>query len=414
MGPLSFAPMASRVGLAHVGAVSFLASRVSPAGSFWLALTGGAALARESDVRGMRAGYASSAAAMLETVAIFGPLRINNPLTQAITAPLLGAMHAKGRRPVTQFLACLILRLLHYTVITALAVFILIGTKAYAGSYHTLFGWLPFLPKGLAGALVLTAIVDVVAAMFFSAVQVWFYRQALLGWDQRVGVPSRANHPAPAEAATAGGLDPRIALIVATLVTVLLLASHSWPVLGAVTAWLAVAWIFARHGDREVVRIGLILAATLAVGTLIPSLIGGLGINEAAQRTVRAGLLVMVPTWMRLAAGSAGLREAFRRTLLRVPLPGSREASEILSQLDTGPQLAGSAKTLRDQLRGVERDILPVVNAVLAWAATEAHSVPVHAARPAEAIHLRLRRGDGLLAASVLLPACALAAILVP
>src|SRR6202023_3605477 len=120
-------------------------------------------------------------------------------------------------------------------------------------------------------------------------------------------------------------------------------------------------------------------------------------------------LLVMVPTWMRLAAGSAGLREAFRRTLLRVPLPGSREASEILSELDTGPQLTGSAKTLRDRLRGVEREILPVVNAVLVWAASEAQSVPVHVATRAERVQLRLRPGDGLLAASVLLPACALA-----
>jgi hypothetical protein len=406
--------MASRVGLAHVGAVSFLAARVTPAGSFWLSLTGGAALAREADLRGMRAGYASSAAAMLETVAIFGPLRINNPLTQAISAPLLGAMHAKGRRPVRQFLACLILRLLHYTVITALAVFILIGTKAYAGSYHTLFGWLPFLPKGLAGALVLTAIVDLLAAIFFSAVQVWFYRQALTDWDQRVGQQSSARPVPAASTSESAALDPRIALVAATLVTVLLLVSHSWPVLGAVAAWLAVAWIFARHGDREVVRVGLILAATLALGTLIPSLIGGLGIDEAAQRTVRAALLVMVPTWLRLAAGSAGLREAFRRTLLRVPLPGSREASEILSELDTGPRLTGSAKTLRDRLRGVEREILPVVNAVLVWAASEAQSVPVHVATRAERVQLRLRPGDGLLAASVLFPACALAAILVP
>ena len=44
----------------------------------------------------MRAGYAGSAAAVLETVAIMGPLRINNPLTQALSAPLLGAMQARG------------------------------------------------------------------------------------------------------------------------------------------------------------------------------------------------------------------------------------------------------------------------------------------------------------------------------
>jgi hypothetical protein len=405
--------MSDPAGLAHVGAVSFLVARVSPAGSFWLSLTGGAALAREADLRGMRAGYASSAAAMLETVAIFGPLRINNPLTQAISAPLLGAMHARGRRPLTMFLACLVIRLLHYTVLTALAVFVLIGTKAYAGSYHTLFGWLPFLPKGLAGALVLTAIVDLFAAMFFSAVQVAFYRHAILGWDGRVAEASPQRRPARAEPAPkTGGLDPRFALVVATLVTVLLLASHSWPVIGAVAGWLAVAWIFARHGDREVVKVGLVLAATLALGTLIPSLIGGLGIDEAAQRTIRAALLVMVPTWLRLAAGSDGLREAFRRTLLRVPVPGARDASQILSELDSGPLLVSSGRALREQLRGVEQRPLPIADAILSWAANEAQSVPVVEPRPAA--KLRLRPGDAMLAASLLLPAGALAVIVVP
>src|SRR5437764_7053603 len=178
--------MSVRPGLSHVAAVSFLAARVAPTGSFWLSLAGGAAVAREAAVRGLRSGYASSAAAMLQTVAIVGPLRINAPLTQAISAPLLGAMQARGRRPFTQFLACLAIRLVHYAILTAFAVLVLLGPKAYAGTYRTLFGWIPFLPGGLAGALILTAIGNVVFAIVFSAIQTWFYRHALTGWSARV------------------------------------------------------------------------------------------------------------------------------------------------------------------------------------------------------------------------------------
>ena len=94
-------------GLAHVATVSFLGSRVAPSAPFWLALPGGVALARAAARRGLRAGYGASAAAMLQTVAVMGPARINNPLTQAITAPLLGRMEARGRPAWLQMLACL-------------------------------------------------------------------------------------------------------------------------------------------------------------------------------------------------------------------------------------------------------------------------------------------------------------------
>ena len=33
---------------------------------------------------------------MLQTVAVMGPARINAPLTQALTAPMLGALHRRG------------------------------------------------------------------------------------------------------------------------------------------------------------------------------------------------------------------------------------------------------------------------------------------------------------------------------
>jgi len=166
--------------------------------------------------------------------------------------------------------------------------------------------------------------------------------------------------------------------------------------------------VLARHGDRDVIKIGLLLAALLAAGTLIGSLVGGLGINEAASRTVRAGLLVLVATWMRAAASSAGLREAFRRGLLHLRrLPGAADAAQLLVELDTGSLLAGSAASLQDRLRGVPHRPLPVADGVLRWAAHEAHAV-VPGGVHASATVLRVRLRDATLAVSVLLPAAAL------
>jgi hypothetical protein len=126
---------------------------------------------------------------------------------------------------------------------------------------------------------------------------------------------------------------------------------------------------------------------------------------------VRGALLVLVATWWRMAAGSSGLREAFRRGLVRLRrVPGAHEAGEILSELDSGPLLVGSAKALRDRLRGVEQRPVPVANAVLAWAAQEAQSLPVH--EPSAAAELRFRARDAALAASVLIPASAVAVVL--
>jgi hypothetical protein len=155
----------------------------------------------------------------------------------------------------------------------------------------------------------------------------------------------------------------------------------------------------------------LLLTALLAAGTLIASLLGGLGAQEAASRSARAALLVLVATWLRAAAGSAGLREAFRRVLLRLHrVPGAHEAGAILSELDSGRLLVWSATALRDRLRGVIRRPVPIADAVLAWAAQEARSLPVHT--PAAAAKLRFRARDAALAASALAPAGALAAVL--
>ena len=64
-----------------------------------MALAGGTALARVGAVHGARRGFGASLAAMLETVAIMGPARFGVPLTQAVSAPLLGAMEGRGRGP---------------------------------------------------------------------------------------------------------------------------------------------------------------------------------------------------------------------------------------------------------------------------------------------------------------------------
>jgi hypothetical protein len=401
--------MASRVGLAHVAAVSFLAARVAPSGAFWLTLAGGTAVAREADLRGVRAGYASSAAAMLQTVAMVGPLRLSAPLTQALSAPLLGWMHARGRRWLSMFLVCLAIRLAIYTALTSFTVLVLLGPAGFAGSFDALFGWLPLIPEGLAGALLVTAIANFVSAVFFSTIQVGLYRRALSGWPDPV-VSQAPRSAAPPPAVERPGADPRMVVAVATAVTLVLLFTHTWIVLAAVTAWLAGAAVLARHGDRDVVKIGLLLAAMLAAGTLIASLVGGLSINEAASRTVRAALLVLVATWMRVAAGSGGLREAFRRGLLVLRrVPGAEDAAQLLGELDSTSLLAGSAAALQDRMRGVAHRPLPVVDAVLGWVAQEAGAIGPERSGAATAV-LRVRLRDATLALSVLLPAAALLA----
>src|SRR4051812_29977860 len=93
-------------GLAHVATVSFLASRASPVAGFWIALAGGVALARAAQRDGARLGYGASLAATLQTIALIGPVRINVPLTQALSAPLIGTLERRATPVRWQVLAC--------------------------------------------------------------------------------------------------------------------------------------------------------------------------------------------------------------------------------------------------------------------------------------------------------------------
>ncbi len=120
---------------------------------------------------------------------------------------------------------------------------------------------------------------------------------------------------------------------------------------------------------------------------------------------------MLVATWLRLAAGSDGLSEAFRRALERLRrIPGSHRAGEILHELDSGRALAASAKALRERLRGVPRDPTSVADAVLDWAAQEADSFPERG--PVPPARLRFGARDAALTASLLLPVTTLAVAL--
>jgi hypothetical protein len=381
-------------GPAHVATVSFLASRAAPTGGFWIALAGGAALARVAHRLGARQGFGASLAAMLETVAIMGPARFGVPLTQAVTAPMLGRLEARSVRPALQMLACGAFRLLHNTATTAFFIWIVTGgLDAYAGTYDAL-GRRLGLEVGTADALALTAVGLLVWAVFATAVQVTVYRRALRSWegseDGSLGEPEPA--PQPNRSWRGGRFDPRLVTAAAAVAFALLLFSTAWPVLGGVAAWLALAWALSRP-DPAPVPTGLVLTAVLALGALAFALGGGLGADEALRRASRAGLLVLVATWLRAAAGSEGLREVSRRGLGRLRrIPSLPEAAHTLEQIGSEGRLLAAGRTLADSVSGIPKRPMAVVDAVLAWVRREsrrftpgdAPELPTLRARPAD------------------------------
>ncbi len=369
-------------GPAHVAVVSFLAARAAPTGGFWIALAGGVALARVAERRGARLGFGASIAAMLETVAIIGPARVGIPLTQAVSAPMLGRLEARGVAAWLQVIACGAVRLLHNTATTAFFIWVIAGgLDAYAGTYDAL-GRRLGLEIGTADALVLTAAGLLVWAGFASVVQVLVYRRGLRGWDELEAsaaapagveghvdramrgkrVPSRApaaveplaHHPrcrrclhGPPGQHGLGGPRNRGGL-----------ASRA--------AWLAAPT------DREPVATGVLFAAVLAGGALVFGLGGGLGADEALRRAARAALLVLVATWMRAAAGAEGLRTVFHGVLARLRrLPAMPEATRVLDGIDSERRLAAAARSVVDDVRGVELRPLPFLDALLGWVVRE-------------------------------------------
>ena len=386
-------------GFAYVATASFLASRAIPSGGFVVALAGGVALARASQRHGLKHGWAAGIAAMLQTVAIMGPSRITVPLTQAVSAPVMGRMELRGHGTAAQALVAAVIRTAENVPATAFYVAVIVGVDAWTGTYDRLLGWLPFLPEGRPGAIMATLLALAAWTVGASIVQAVVYRRGLRTWpteeetaDQPPVAPAR---PRPASAR----FDPRAIALAGLVAFGLLVASTAWPLLLAIAAWLAVAWLLAR-GDPAVVRPGLVLTAVLAWGALSFGLISGEGLDVTLRRTVRAALLVLVATWVRSAAGEDGLREVFRRALHRGRrVPVARETSEILDGLGSATALTATGKRLLERCEGVPARPVALTDAVIGWVAAEAGR---HAAgEPVAPAVLRARRRDGLLVAVV-------------
>ncbi len=390
-----------------MSALSFLAARASPAGAFVLALAGGVSLARAGERFGARIGYGASLAAMIQTVAYLGPARVNGPLTQALTAPMMGALERRGVGRLGQFLACAAGRIAHNTLATAFFVFVLLGgLDAYAGTYDKLLGWLSLPPPGVGGALALTAMMIIAWAALASAIQVHFYRRGLRRWPTTVGPDDHEEAVGDAGSRRERRFDPRAVAVAAAVAFGLLLATTDWPLLAAVAAWLAVAWAVSRP-DREAVPTGVVLALLIGGASFGFSLMGGLGVEEGLRRATRAILLVLVATWLRAAAGSTGVREVARRSLGRLRLvPAVAEAGDLLDELGTGGRLAPSGRALLGALGSARKRPLAVIDAVLGWVATESDRFRASAAAPVA--RLRLRPSDGALVALAATPGVAL------
>lgn len=395
-------------GLASVATVSFLAARAAPTGGFAIALAGGAAMARAGQRLGARRGYGASLAAMLESVAIMGPSRVSVPFTQAITAPLVGALEARGARPLAQLAACAGIRLLDNALGTAFLIWIVLGgLDAYAGSYDALLGGL--LPEGEGAALALAGLGLVGWAVGASAVAVAVYRRGMARWPAG---PPPAAAPAPAPAGPAGRprVDPRAAALAALVAFALLLSGTSWPLLAGVAAWLALAAPLARSGDRGVYATGAVLAALLGGGALAGALLAGLGADVGLRRALRAALLVAVATWLRAAAGSAGLREVAQRVLARLRrLPAVSETAAVLGRLASDRRLARAGRELRDALAPVPLRPLALLDAILGWVAAQSgRFAPAAVARQAGATGAPGGRDLLVVGAALALPAAGL------
>ena len=396
-------------GPAHVGVVSFLAARAAPTGGFWIALAGGVALARVAERRGPRLGFGASGAAMLETVAIIGPARFGVPLTQALTAPILGRLHARGVGFWPQLAACALVRLLHNAATTAFFIWVIAGgLEAYAGTYDAI-GRRVGIEVGTADALVLTVVSLLAWAAFASTVQVLVYRRGLRSWDPSAGEPQqpRVDTDGAASAHNLGRFDPRAVTLSAVVAFVLLLASTEWILLAAVAAWLLTAWLLAKP-DPEPLSAGLIFAAILAAGAFAFALGGGLGLDHALRRAARAALLVLTATWLRAAARAAGLREVFRRALARLRrVPSATEASSVLDAIESEGRLADAARALVARLGETPKRPTALLDAVLTWVVREATSFTP--APVAQGLPLAARPIDWALLASAALPFLAIA-----
>ncbi|MGH2798079.1 MAG: hypothetical protein ACRDM0_10500, partial [Thermoleophilaceae bacterium] len=72
-----------------------------------------------------------------------------------------------------------------------------------------------------------------------------------------------------------------------------------------------------------------------------------------------------------------GLREVSRRVLGRLRrVPAAPEAALVLDQIASEGRLAAAGRALADQMSGVRKRPLPLVDVVLAWVVRESRAFP--------------------------------------
>ena len=152
------------------------------------------------------------------------------------------------------------------------------------------------------------------------------------------------------------------------------------------------AWLVSKP-DPDPLPAGLAFAAILAAGAFIFALGGGLGLDAALRRALRAALLVLVATWLRAAARAAGLREVSRRALARVRwIPSATEASAVLDAIASERRLGDAARSLAALVGEAPTRPKALLDAVLAWVVRESSCLQAGDARAAAAAASACRR----------------------
>jgi hypothetical protein len=245
-------------------------------------------------------------------------------------------------------------------------------------------------------------------AAFASTVQVLVYRRGLGSWnDSTEGVWRRNLAPGARKVLHTRRFDPRAITVSAAVAFAFLLATTEWAALAAMAAWLAAAWALSR-ADPQPLRAGAAFAAILAAGAFAFALGGGLGLDAALRRALRAALLVLAATWLRAAAGADGLREVSRRALGRLRrVPSASEAASVLDGIESEGRLAEAARALTTRLAETPKRPRELLDAVLAWVVRESQAF--EPAPPARALPLNARALDYALVATACAPFLAIA-----
>ena len=113
---------------------------------------------------------------------------------------------------------------------------------------------------------------------------------------------------------------------------------------------------------------------------------------------------MLTATWLRAAAGAAGLREVSRRVLGRLrAIPSANEAARVLDTIASEGRLAAAARSLAARVGEAPNRPRAFLDAVLTWVVRESRSF--RAAVPGPPLGLSAGARDWALIASAALPA---------